>query len=1218
MTGVLESSIPHHQPRAYNTVPATTWGPENDKMALWGEKNSRAPIHTIENSQNTDYRHGTPVPEWGQKNSRAPIHTIENSQNTDYRHGTPVPEWGQKNSRVPNKDPWAAWENPGNSSTKNDTPLPRVQNQEEMKVVTPFDKVNKGYEWGPNSIPPYIPPHTPNQKPNIKPALGNSENEIKDEETEVITRHKNDVGPDSLIPPGLPLPPLIPQAQGLQTQGPQAQGLQTQGPQAQGLQTQGPQAQGLQAQGPQAQGLQTQGPQAQGLQTQGPQAQGLQTQGLQAQGPQTQDYSQTEYTGTSKSPVTQTTATPAVIPPLSKSVPIGKYVRFGFGSESGLAATYFNLADDNTVHKGFPGLNGKMGTMDDFNERFTSEDKVKECMLKYWKASNPLTENTISEPSNGVFRVPCNPDDTDTLILAFEQYKRFIENKKSTSGENSDAAQADQRQLDRIEKYLTALKTTPKQGNCIGGSQLHDNEIKSINLQTLYYSVLPKLFYLMYKHAQEEKGVLDIKPIFDDFEGLTKDTSEYLEELQHEGPFKNGDYDGVHGMAASVVELFNLLKVLFPDIYGNSSTAPLPAVDVPNITDERIMQIMSPNLSFLNNDTLSKQIIHTIQGAFKLYNAKQYEDAIVQISSAFAILGDHVKDISDKLLHANAPYIRILQLLADISTSNDPTKNAKLNADLMNIINGTDPNTKEFSDIDKNNISNILNKLNHSTQSQGSTSQVLPSPTVTPVTTTPGSCPPCVPTKESCRDYINEAKKELYREIIGHIQGAFQQMALVTNNIGPLKDTLNRNLNNQYSNDTLKNNKGIKEFDEVITVLKEYLNILNSNWHQWIGILEHPNQQRPPVAPRLSPHVPSSFLPEQRLPQQEENQGENEEENKGEYGETPTQFSQPPYQYPPPLQVNPSSQQGENEEENKGEYGETPTQFPQPPYQYPPPTVVQQPSVKNISAEVEEVNRLSRELRQAEEENLKRRQVQLNQQNNNIQGLLRKLASQPAPPPPPLSQWQGYTPPTTFSPEVQQPSGVTQEQAPVTQTQPEQEPEPEPEVLEEEKPSKPIPGYMRSTRAHNLRLAKQGYGHLPSGMIKSKYSGGGRDVSVGPNDIIPLIAEQVAWTNMNNHYNSLEPEYQKMLPEPEPAPIYNLTEPMHRYIDEYGDKDSLNEARDMANNMKPEEIEDIFSNDNGHMQYLEPFYKKALPSVDEKWIPIMVRADLLRNIILDT
>ena len=290
----------------------------------------------------------------------------------------------------------------------------------------------------------------------------------------------------------------------------------------------------------------------------------------------------------------------------------------------------------------------------------------------------------------------------------------------------------------------------------------------------------------------------------------------------------------------------------------------------------------------------------------------------------------------------------------------------------------------------------------------------------------------------------------------------------------------------------------------------------------------------------------------------------------------------------------------------------------------PPPTEVQ-PSVRNISAEVEEVNRLSRELRQREEQekNLKRIQNQLNQQNNNMQVLLRKLASQPAPPPPPLSQWQGYTPPTTLSPEFQQPRGVTQpsvvtpEQPPlVRQTQP--EPEPVPEVLEEEKPSKPIPGYMRSTRAHNLRLAAQGYGKLPSHMRPSLYSGGGRDVSVGPNDIIPLIAEQVAWTNMNNHYNSLEPEYQKMLPEPEPAPIYNLTEPMHRYIDEYGDEDSLNEARDIANNMKPEEIEDIFSNDNGHMQYLEPFYKKALPSVDEKWIPIMVRADLLRSIILDT
>jgi hypothetical protein len=133
-------------------------------------------------------------------------------------------------------------------------------------------------------------------------------------------------------------------------------------------------------------------------------------------------------------------------------------------------------------------------------------------------------------------------------------------------------------------------------------------------------------------------------------------------------------------------------------------------------------------------------------------------------------------------------------------------------------------------------------------------------------------------------------------------------------------------------------------------------------------------------------------------------------------------------------------------------------------------------------------------------------------------------------------------------------------------------------------------------------------------MKKSKYSGGG-DVSFGPDEIVPLIAQQVAWEGVNKHYNSLDPEYKKMLPEPEDPPIYSLTEPMHRYIDENANEEMLNNARDQAKQMSPDEVDDVFTNDNGSMKHLEPIYTKALPSVNKKWVPNMVRADLLRTIL---
>ena len=155
---------------------------------------------------------------------------------------------------------------------------------------------------------------------------------------------------------------------------------------------------------------------------------------------------------------------------------------------------------------------------------------------------------------------------------------------------------------------------------------------------------------------------------------------------------------------------------------------------------------------------------------------------------------------------------------------------------------------------------------------------------------------------------------------------------------------------------------------------------------------------------------------------------------------------------------------------------------------------------------------------------------------------------------------------------------------------------------------------MRSTVSHNTRLTDQGYGTLPSGMKKSKYSGGG-DVSFGPDEIVPLIAQQVAWEGVNKHYNSLDPEYKKIIPEPEDPPIYSLSEPMHRYIDENANEEILNDAREHANQMSPEELDDVFNNDNGSMKDLAEMYTMALPSVDKKWVPNIARADLLRTIL---
>jgi hypothetical protein len=128
--------------------------------------------------------------------------------------------------------------------------------------------------------------------------------------------------------------------------------------------------------------------------------------------------------------------------------------------------------------------------------------------------------------------------------------------------------------------------------------------------------------------------------------------------------------------------------------------------------------------------------------------------------------------------------------------------------------------------------------------------------------------------------------------------------------------------------------------------------------------------------------------------------------------------------------------------------------------------------------------------------------------------------------------------------------------------------------------------------------------------------GGSRpNISVGPDDIPKVLAQQVAWENMNKEYSELEPEYQQMIPEPEPAPIHSLTEPIHRFIDEFADEDPLEEARESVGLLAPHEIDDLMANDKGVMDRIKPLYAKAIPSAKDEWIPILVRADSLRTLL---
>ena len=119
-----------------------------------------------------------------------------------------------------------------------------------------------------------------------------------------------------------------------------------------------------------------------------------------------------------------------------------------------------------------------------------------------------------------------------------------------------------------------------------------------------------------------------------------------------------------------------------------------------------------------------------------------------------------------------------------------------------------------------------------------------------------------------------------------------------------------------------------------------------------------------------------------------------------------------------------------------------------------------------------------------------------------------------------------------------------------------------------------------------------------------------------PEDLHNILEEQDAWNNANDAYNSLEPEYKKLLPPPDVAPISSLTIPFQNYLNEEGDPDALEEARDTLGMISPDEIEDFMINDNSEVtQRVTPMYTAALPKVKPEWIPIMIRADILQQLL---
>ena len=72
---------------------------------------------------------------------------------------------------------------------------------------------------------------------------------------------------------------------------------------------------------------------------------------------------------------------------------------------------------------------------------------------------------------------------------------------------------------------------------------------------------------------------------------------------------------------------------------------------------------------------------------------------------------------------------------------------------------------------------------------------------------------------------------------------------------------------------------------------------------------------------------------------------------------------------------------------------------------------------------------------------------------------------------------------------------------------------------------------------------------------------------------------------------------------------------MKENSDESDPEDPINEANDAVGLLSPEETDEIMREEGSTLDRIKPYYQKAFPNADEKWIPILVKASILKKLL---
>ncbi|NDB85747.1 MAG: hypothetical protein EB127_24055, partial [Alphaproteobacteria bacterium] len=335
-----------------------------------------------------------------------------------------------------------------------------------------------------------------------------------------------------------------------------------------------------------------------------------------------------------------------------------------FGQESiGQAATFDLTGTSTTILFGAPSIQNIEG-LKEFQDRFGNDEDIKKIMAMYWKITVTDSEKTVSyDPKTKNYRAPCAPNHIALLIKAFTKYREYMEtNIKKEAGNQKKEALILQR--NRIDAYMSILKA-PRRDDCISGDEVKPRKPVSTDAGTLWHSVLPKIFKILYDKSKKGQKEVSIQEIRDEYDGLNKEVSQILEEIRADGTFKT-DHDGMRATAVSVVELFNLLDTLFPDIFkkyftGLTGLGGTPGGTSPTPADpEETIKIFESKLTYLDQE-VKDCITNAIRSAIKNYNNNKLKAFWANIATAMECFKKVIGDLKAK----------IDDLKADIATKAD-------------------------------------------------------------------------------------------------------------------------------------------------------------------------------------------------------------------------------------------------------------------------------------------------------------------------------------------------------------------------------------------------------------------------------------------------------------------------------------------------------------------------------------------------------------------